>query len=185
MHVTLDGFVCGPNGEQDWMTMSDGKMDKYLIKDLLSTVDTMLVGRVLYEGFASFWPTVHQNPESPKELVEFANWMAQTPKIVFSKTLSKVGWTNSSLASGDPTDTIQKLKSQPGGDMVIFGGARIIQYLTQHNLVDEYRIKLEPVVIGKGKPLFKDVDERMNLHLIQAKTFDSGVVVLYYESKKN
>ena len=181
MHVSLDGFVCGPNGEQDWMTMNDDEMGHYLISDLQTTVDTMLTGRVLYQGFASFWPTVVNNPSAPKEMVEFAQWMDNTPKVVFSKTLSAVEWKNSILAKEDPTTEIAKLKNQPGGNIVVFGGATMVQSLSKSGLIDEYRIKLEPVVLGNGKPLFKDLSDRINLRLIRAKSFDSGVVGLYYE----
>lgn len=181
MHVSLDGFVCGPNGEQDWMTMNDDEVGKYLISDLQTTVDTMLVGRVLYQGFASVWPSIAADPANPKELIEFANWMENTPKIVFSKTLETVEWKNSSLAKGDLADEVAQLKQQPGGDMVVFGGAGFAAALTEQNLVDEYRIKLEPVVLGAGRPLFKNVSDRINLTVIKGKTFSSGVVGLYYQ----
>ena len=181
MHVSLDGFVCGPNGEQDWMTMNDDEMGKYLITDLLSTVDTLLVGRVLYQGFANFWPSVATDPSSPKDLIEFANWMENTPKIVFSRTLEKAEWKNSRLVKKNIVKEIAKLKQQPGGDMVTFGGAGIVAAFTKLGLIDEYRLKVEPVVLGKGKPLFKNVKDRRNLKLLKSKTFNSGVVGLYYQ----
>ena len=142
----------------------------------------MLVGRVLYQGFQSYWPTVFTNPSSPKELVEFAHWMEDTPKIIFSKTLKAVDWKNSRLAENNVAEEVAQLKQQHGGDMVIFGGAGIVANFTALNLVDEYRIKLEPVVLGSGKLLFKNVKERMKLKLLQSKQFDSGVVGLYYET---
>ncbi|SOD98005.1 Dihydrofolate reductase [Spirosoma fluviale] len=184
MHVSLDGFVCGPNGEQDWMTMDDDEVGHYLIPDLQKTVDTMLVGRVLYQGFASFWPTVTNNPETPPELVDFANWMNTTPKVVFSKTLTTVDWQNARLAKADVATEIATLKQQPGGDMVVFGGAEFVSSLAKLDLVDEYRIKLEPIVLGTGKALFKDVTERIKLTLTKAKSFDSGVVGLYYQVRR-
>jgi dihydrofolate reductase len=181
MHVSLDGFVCGPNGELDWATMTDDAMGRYLASDLLTTVDTMLVGRKLFEGFASYWPSAANDPANPKELVDFAHWMEDTPKIVFSKSQSTIGWKNAVLAKGTPAEEVARLKQQPGGDMVIFGGAEIIAEFTRQNLVDEYRLKLEPVVLGKGKRLFEDVNERMKLKLVKEKSFESGVVGLYYE----
>jgi dihydrofolate reductase len=181
MHVSLDGFVCGPHDEMDWTTMNDDQIGKFLIPDLQKTVDTMLVGRVLYQGFEQYWPSVPENPKSPAELIEFAHWMADTPKVVFSNTLEEVNWKNSSLAKADPTATVQQLKKQPGGDMVIFGGAMLAAHFVKNNLVDEYRIKLEPVALGKGKSLYKDIADRINLKLINSKAFDSGVTGLYYE----
>ncbi len=182
MHMSLDGFVCGPDGEQDWMTMTDEEMGKYLGKDLLKTVDTMLVGRVLYQGFASYWPSVARSTEYPKELVEFAQWMEDTPKIVFTRTLNTVEWKNTRIANKGIVEEMADLKKQPGGDMVIFGGAGIVSAFTNLNIVDEYRIKLEPVVLGKGRSLFADVNERIRLELYHSKAFDSGVVGLYYRT---
>jgi dihydrofolate reductase len=181
MHVSLDGYVCGPQDELDWATMTDDKIGEFLIPDLQKTVDTMLVGRKLYQGFEQYWPSVPENPQSPPEMVEFAHWMADTPKVVFSKTLKEVNWKNSRLANADPSVTVQKMKQEPGGDMVIFGGAALAAHFVKNNLIDEYRIKLEPVVLGKGKSLFRDVTERVKLNLIKSKAFDSGVVGLYYQ----
>ncbi len=107
MHVSVDGFVCGPNDEMDWVTMNDGKIGEYLIPELQKTVDTMLVGRVLYQGFQQYWPTVPENPNSPAELVEFAHWMINTPKVVFSNTLKELNWKNSRLATADPATTVR------------------------------------------------------------------------------
>ena len=182
MHMSLDGYISGPNNEQDWMTMTDHEMGKYLADDLLATVDTMLVGRKLYQGFASFWPTMVDNPNVPKELSDFAKWMQDTPKVVFSKTLDKVEWKNATLATKDIATTIAELKTQPGGDIVTFGGAELAVALTHLNLIDEYRLKLEPIILGKGKPLFEKLDSRVKLKLTKSKAFKSGVVGLYYET---
>src|SRR2546422_6198468 len=98
MVISLDGFVCGPNGELDW-EHQDEEVSRYLIPDLLSTVDTMLLGRVLYQGFEQAWPAMAKDPASPKDLVDFAHWVEDTPKLVFSKTLNKVTWKNSKVIS--------------------------------------------------------------------------------------
>jgi dihydrofolate reductase len=184
MAVSLDGFVCGPNGELDWENR-DEEVSRYLIPDLLSTVDTMLLGRVLYQGFEQAWPAMAKDPSSPSDLVDFAHWIEDSPKFVFSKTLETVEWKNSRLvAVKDDKDIIQevkKLKQQPGGDMVLFGGARIAQTFVRLGLIDEYRLKLQPTVLGSGKPLFKDIQDRMPLKLMTSKTFDSGVIGLYYQ----
>jgi dihydrofolate reductase len=181
MHVSLDGFVCGPKDEMDWTTMDDDSVGEFLIPDLQKTVDTMLVGRVLYQGFEQFWPTVPENPQSTPALVQFAHWMADTPKIVFSHTLKEVNWKNSRLAKADPTNTIVQLKKESGGDMVIFGGASLAAHFVKNNLVDEFRIKLEPVVLGRGKSLYLGIPERRKLKLTRSKAFGSGVVGMYYE----
>jgi dihydrofolate reductase len=181
MHVSLDGFVCGPNDELDWTEMNDDEIGKFLIPDLQSTVDTMLVGRVLYQGFEQYWPSVPQNPKAPTELIAFARWMADTSKVVFSSTLKEVKWKNSILANADPATTIRQMKKETGGDMVIFGGAALAAHCTENNLVDEYRLKLEPIILGQGKPLFRNIRNRVKLKLLRSKAFDSGVTGLYYE----
>lgn len=185
MHMSLDGFIAGPNGELDWATKTDDVMGKYLITDLLNTTDTILVGRVLYQGFEQAWPAMASNPNSPKDLVDFAHWMEDTPKIVFSNTLEKVEWKNSKLIhvkdDNDITKEIIRLKQEPGRDMVLFGGAKFAQTLVRLELVDEYRFKLEPVVLGSGKSLFQDVKDKMKLKLVKSKVFDP-VVTLYYKS---
>jgi dihydrofolate reductase len=181
MHMSLDGYIAGANNEQDWMTMTDDDMGRYLAGDLLKTVDTMLVGRKLFQGFASFWPTMINNPNIPADLSDFARWMEDTPKVVFSNTLKEAGWKNASIASKDIAGTIADLKAQPGGDMVTYGGAELAQELTRLNLIDEYRLKIEPIVLGKGKPLFKDLDQRIRLKLTHSKSFSSGVIGAYYE----
>jgi len=184
MVVSLDGFVCGPDGELDWENR-DEEVSRYLIPDLLRTVDTMLLGRVLYQGFEQAWPAMAKDPSSPKDLVDFAHWIEDSPKMVFSKTLETVGWKNTSLVSvrdeNDIVQEVKKLKQQPGGDMVLFGGARLAQTFVKLDLIDEYRFKLQPVVLGHGIPLFQDIKDRMNLNLIASKTFDSGVVGLSYQ----
>jgi dihydrofolate reductase len=181
MHVSLDGFVCGPQDELDWATMDDDKMGQFMGEDLLKTVDTMLVGRKLFQGFEQYWPSVPENPKSPQELVDFAHWMADTPKVVFTHTLKEVKWKNSRIAQSDPSATVHQLKKEAGGDMVIFGGAELAAHFTKNNLIDEFRIKLEPIVLGKGKPLFKDIQQRVRLKLVKSKVFESGVAGLYYE----
>ncbi len=180
MVYSLDGFVGGSKGELDWESR-DEEASRQLIPELLSTVDTMLLGRVLFQGFQQAWPAMASNPSSPKELVDFAHWIEDTPKVVFSRTLEKVEWKNSRLVSVKNDDDIAKevtnLRPQAGGDMVVFGGARFAQTLSQLGLVDEYRLKLQPVTLGSGLPLFKS---RVGLKLMRSQAFKSGSVALYY-----
>jgi dihydrofolate reductase len=187
MVVSLDGFVGGPNGELDW-EVRDEEVSKLLIGDLLATVDTMLLGRVLYQGFRQAWPAMASDPSSPKELVDFAHWIEGTPKVVFSKTLEKTEWQNSRLVSVETDEDVAKevarLKEQPGGDMVVFGGARFAQTLSRLGLIDEYRLKLQPVALGSGLLLFKDVESRVGLKLVKSQAFKSGVVALCYQPAK-
>jgi dihydrofolate reductase len=172
-YVSLDGFIEGPNREIDWFVW-DEEMAKYAI-DLLDSMDTILFGRVTYELMASYWPTAtNQDPI-------ITDAMNNLPKIVFSKTLEKAEWKNSRLVREVIPGEILRMKQQPGKNMVIFGSASIVSTFTQLGLIDEYRLIVNPVVLGSGKPLFKDIKERINLKLLKTKTFNCGNVILYYQ----
>ena len=189
MHVSLDGYVCGTHGEMDWVTINDWELDKYMGSDLLKTTDTMLLGRELYRGFEQAWPPMATNQDSPKDLVEFANWIIDSPKIVFSKTEQALPWKSSKQilvrSNDDIVNAVIKLKQEQGGDMVLFGGAGMAQSFVQLNLIDEFRIKLEPTILGNGKPLFQNILQKRKLKLTQSKAFDSGVIAIYYEKVEN
>lgn len=175
-YVTLDGFIAGPNGEIDWFVW-DEEIAKYS-RELLYSIDTILFGRVTYELMASYWPTASPTTEDPVII----DAMNNLPKIVFSKTLEKVEWKNSRLAKGNISEEIPKLKQQPGKDMVIYGSGSIVSTLTQLGLINEYQIFINPIVLGSGKPLFKSMNDRLNLNLLKTKTFHCGVVLLCYET---
>jgi len=180
--VTLDGFFAGPKGELDWHIV-DEEFNQYAI-DLLSKVDALLFGRVTYQLMADYWPAAATNPSTPKSDLEIADKMNNLPKIVFSKTLQEVKWINSRLVKDNIAEEISKMKQQPGKDMVIFGSGSIVSTLMQHGLIDEYRIIVNPIVLGNGNPLFKGINDKHNLKLLKTKVLGSGVVILYYEPVK-
>lgn len=183
MVLSLDGFVCRENDELDW-EVHDDEMSKFFIPKFLDNVDTMLMGRVLYDGFEQAWPAMAKDPNSAPEIVEFANWVEDTPKIVFSDSPREVTWKNSQVVNvktdQDVADEVSKLKQTDGKGFVVFGGAQFAQTLVKFGLVDEYQFKLQPIALGKGKPLFGKIGDRAKLKLIEAKSFDSGVVTLRY-----
>ena len=174
--VTLDGYFEGPRREIDWHNV-DAEFNEYAI-GMLNSVDTLLFGRVTYELMAGYWPT----PDAMKNDPIVAGKMNSLPKIVFSRTLDKVAWNNSRLVKSNVEEEIQKMKKQPGKDIVILGSGSIVSELAPLGLIDEYRLMVNPVVLGAGKPLFKGIKDRLNLKLIKAKTFKSGNVLLYYEA---
>lgn len=178
MMVTLDGFFEGPNKEIDWHNV-DEEFNEYAI-DLLNSVDILLFGRVTYELMASYWPTPSATTNDPI----VAEKMNSLPKIVFSTTLHKADWNNTRLVKERIAEEILKLKLQSGKDMVIFGSGSIVSTFTQLGLIDEYRIIVNPVVLGNGNPLFKGIHDKLNLKLLRTKTFSSGNVLLCYQPIK-
>lgn len=180
MHLSLDGFTAGPKQEMDWITVDDEIFNDVL--DLQRTADTALFGGVLFREMADYWPSVAVNPSSSKGELEHAHWLNHSPKIVFSKTLQKADWNNSKIVRDEIPAEIQKLKAESGRDILLFGGAEFARALMRLGLIDEYRINVNPVVLGGGKPLFKDAGEMTHLKLLEARTFSSGVVGLRYQS---
>jgi dihydrofolate reductase len=176
--VSLDGFFEGPNREIDWFVVEEEFFE--YAKELLRSVDTILFGRVTYEGMASYWPTQAAKDNDPT----ITHKMNNLSKVVFSKTLSTVEWNNSKLVKGNIAEEIPKLKQEPGKDMVIFGSGSIVSALTRLGLIDEYRIIVNPVILGKGNPLFKDLQDKFNLELLKTKKLKSGVVIFYYQPGK-
>jgi dihydrofolate reductase len=176
--VTLDGYFEGPNREIDWHNV-DAEFNEYAI-DMLNSVDTLLFGRVTYELMASYWPT----PDAIKNDPIVAEKMNTLPKIVFSKTLDKAEWNNTSLVKDVIPKEIEKMKQVPGKDIVILGSGSIMSEFAQRGLIDEYRIMVNPIVLGDGKPLFKGIKDRLNLKLTKTRTFGNGNVLLYYQPVK-
>lgn len=173
--VTLDGYFEGPNRDISWHNV-DAEFNEYAI-DMLDSVDSLLFGRVTYELMASFWPT----PDAIKNDPIVAGKMNALPKIVFSKTLKKVEWNNTRLVKDNIEKEIKKMKNQPGKDMALLGSGSIMSEFAKGGLLDEYRIMVNPIILGDGNPLFKGIKDRMNLKLIKARTFRNGNVLLYYE----
>jgi len=142
---------------------------------MLRSVDTIVFGRVTYQHMAAYWPT------APRD--EIADKMNNLPKIVFSRTLEKAEWTNSRLVKVDATEEITRLKHQPGKDLVILGSATLASSFLQAGLIDEYRVILNPVLIGSGNPLFKGIKQKLRLKLRKTKLLSSGTIVLYYQKE--
>jgi len=178
MLVSADGYFEGPDRDITWHNV-DEEFNEFAIQQL-NTVDTLLFGRTTYEMMASYWPTPAAIAADPV----VAGKMNSLSKIVFSKTLSKVEWQNTRLVKTDYVQEISKLKQQPGKDMIIFGSSDLAITFMEHNLIDEYRIMVNPVVLGSGKTLFSGIKNRFNFKLLRTKAFKSGNALLYYEAAK-
>jgi dihydrofolate reductase len=177
MSVSVDGFIEGPDGELDWHLVDDELHSHF--NQQLSAMGAFLNGRVTHELMAGFWPTADADPSSTGPMAEFARIWRDMPKIVFSRTLERADW-NTTVVREVVAEEIMALKAQPGGDLAL-GGADLAAAFMRHDLIDEYRLYVHPVVIGQGKPLFQAADARINLRLAETRTFGNGVVLLRYQ----
>lgn len=184
MWMTLDGYIAGPNGEMDWIgEIYDEAMGKYEY-DLVSAADTLLLGRVTYQSFAGSWPHVPDNPDASEGEKVYARKLNAMRKVVFSRTLPNVEWEHSTLVKEVVPAEIERMKNEPGRDMVIYGSASLVQTLTNLGLIDEYQILVHPVILGGGKPLFQDIKSQVKLKLVSSKTHPSGVTLLTYQRRE-
>jgi dihydrofolate reductase len=178
MGVSLDGFIAGPDGEIDW-SAPDEELHRFHNQQT-AEMGEHLYGRRLYEVM-TYWETADEDPSLPEHELEFARIWKQTPKIVFSKTLEKVEG-NARLVTDNVGEEVAKLKEQPGEDLAV-GGAGLASSLMKLGLIDEHRLFVSPVVLGGGTPYFPALDERINLALIETRTFGSRVVYLRYRRR--
>jgi class 3 adenylate cyclase/dihydrofolate reductase len=178
--MTLDGVMEAPgqephpDGKNAWaLQHATDDMQRYKIEEVFA-VDALLLGRVTYQIWAAFWPSAPRDEG-------FADRINALPKYVVSKTLKDVEWENTTLLSGDIVDEVQKLKEQAGGDILISGSADLVDTLMGHDLIDEYRIAVYPVVLGSGKHLFRQRAGIVHMRLRETRAFASGIVLLSYE----
>lgn len=175
MQLSIDGYVAGPNGEMDWMVWNwDDKLAQY-VQELTEPVDTILLGRVLAQGFIPHWAKAAQETAEA-----FAEKMHKTHKVVFTKTLESHDWEHSSLATGKLVEEVANLKKQPGGDIIVYGGASFVSNLIKHGLIDEYHFFINPTMLGAGMPIFKNLEAKQAMKLLHAHAFECGIVVACY-----
>src|SRR5688500_4537175 len=183
VNMSVNGCIAGTNGEMDWMVgLLDDELIKYSYK-LHEPVDTILLGRKMTDVFISYWSDVMNKPDDPWYV--FAKKMIETPKVVFTKTLNESKWINTDIATGDLIEEVNKIKSQNGGDIIVYGGASIDSSLIKEKLIDEFYFFINPVAIGNGMTIFKDLNEIQKYTLIESKAFACGIVLLRYEAKRS
>jgi len=178
MQISIDGFVAGPNGELDWMTWNWSEDIKKYINDLHDTVDTILLGRKMADGFISHWTGIKPGEES----YTFAQKMVDYPKYVFTKTLNNHNWLNTTLVKGDLVREANNLKEKAGKDIIVYGGADFVSSLIKNNLIDEYYLFVNPTIIGRGLEISGKLKNKMSLKLIEYKSFDCGIVLNKYRN---
>jgi dihydrofolate reductase len=174
--VSVDGFFVDSKGDMMWAHKNDAEWNAFTSGNA-SGSGVLVFGRITYQLMASYWPTPMALQNSPV----VARGMNEMPKIVFSRTLDKVSWSNTKLIKGDLAAEVRKLKQESGPDMVILGSGSIVSQLTQENLIDEYQLALSPIVLGKGRTLFEGVKEKLNLKRTNSRTFGNGTVFVCYQ----
>jgi dihydrofolate reductase len=171
MGVTLDGYVAGPGGELDWgLPPEHSEVEAWKLA-FVRQAGTHIMGRITYEAMAAYWPSATNVYAAP---------MNSIPKVVFSRTLQTAEWAGSRIAHGGLAEEIDALKREPGGDIIAHGGAAFVQALSRFGLIDEYRLIIQPVALGNGLPLFKDLPGPLRLKLAEARQFSDGTVIHVY-----
>ncbi|RRB12954.1 dihydrofolate reductase [Larkinella knui] len=179
VQMTMDGFIAGPNSEMDWMTFPWTEDISEYVTKLTEPVDTILLGRNLAEGFIPHWTGVANDPNNPEQ--EAGKKYYETHKVVFSKTLKQSEWENTEVENGDFVQKIEQLKNQPGGDIIVYGGATFVSSLIKEKLIDELHLFINPAIVGHGLPIFRDISEKQRFTLVAASPFKCGIVALAYK----
>ena len=179
--MTINGYVAGPNGENDWMTWNPDDEFREFLNANFDSSDTILLGRKLADGFIKFWENaLDKNPDTP-----FAKKIVDTPKVVFTKTLDKSTWNNTTLEKGNLAEEITNLKKQNGKDILVIGGAGFVSSLIKEGLIDEYHLIINPTAIGNGMTIFNALDRIQKFTPIQSKLYSGGKTVLSYKPKND
>jgi dihydrofolate reductase len=183
VQMSVDGFVGGPNGEMGFLARNwEAGIIEY-VTALTESMDCIVLGRKLAQGFIPHWAGVAADPAHPEHLAGIK--FTTTPKMVFSRTLEKSEWQNTVLAKGNLVDEITRLKQQPGKDIIAYGGATFVADLVRNNLIDEYHLFINPAAIGSGLSIFETLEGQRSLSLVKATAFDCGIVVLNYAPSRN
>lgn len=182
VQITIDGFISGKNGEMDWMSFpwTDDIMN--YVREITETIDTIVLGRKLAEGFIPHWENVAKDPANPE--YEGGLKYATTPKIVFTKTIENSIWENTDVANGELEEEINLLKNQNGKDIIVYGGGTFVTALINAGLIDEFHLFINPTAIGNGMTIFKGLVKNLKLKLKTAKQFDCGITLTCYELDK-
>jgi len=181
MQMTINGYVAQPNGKNDWMTWNPDDELIAFMNSLLDTSDTLLLGRKTADSIIKYWEdTADENPTHP-----FAKKIVDISKVVFTKTVDKSAWNNTTLAKGNLAEEIANLKNQTGKDILVFGGASFVSSLIKEGLIDEYHLIVNPTAIGNGMTIFNSLSGIQKFTPIQAKLYPGGKTVLSYKSKND
>lgn len=181
MHASLDGFVAGTKGEMNWVTVDDEIFE--FVSTMTNQADTALYGRVTYQMMEAYWPTAAEMPNASRHDKEHSIWYKNVSKVVLSTTLNEIELRNTKVISDNLLENINQLKQQPGKNILIFGSPSASHSLLGIGAVDEYWIFVNPILLGQGISLFKNITDIVKLKLVESKTFTSGVVALHYKKE--
>ncbi|HEX3074975.1 MAG TPA: dihydrofolate reductase family protein [Ignavibacteriales bacterium] len=181
MQISIDGYVStGPNDEQKWVTWAWEEIRPHVM-ELLNTSDTILIGRKLAMDYIPYWQDVYAKPDDVMH--EIAVGIVNARKVVFTKTLAKSEWDNTELAKGNLADEVNKLKSQSGKDIIVYGGSSFVSALIKEGLIDEYHLFVNPAALGRGGAIFNGVNNYRQMKLVNSHTYKCGIVLLQYAPK--
>jgi len=178
MHVSLDGFVAGLKGEMDWIKLDDEVFD--LVGGFTKEADTALYGRVTWEMMDGYWPTAADKPNASKHDIEHSQWYNRVDKLVLTKTMRGKKADKVKFISDNIFSEINSFKQAPGKNVMIFGSPTAAHSLMEHNLIDEYWLFVNPILLGQGIPLFANIKTRIDLKPLETKVFHCGVTALHY-----
>ncbi|GAA4091023.1 dihydrofolate reductase family protein [Mucilaginibacter panaciglaebae] len=178
MHISLDGFVAGPNGEMNWIKVDEEIFD--YVGYRISETDAALYGRATYQMMENYWPTAGDEPDASKHDIDHSKWYKKAHKIVLSKTMKGVDLANTTIISDNLSDRINEIKQQPGTEILLFGSPTATHSLINENLIDGYWLFVNPIILGQGIPLFVDIKDKVKLKLLTTRQFACGVTELNY-----
>jgi len=178
MHVSLDGFCAGPKGEMNWIGLNEAIFED--VETLVERSGAAVYGRTTYGMMEAYWPTAGDSPDASKHDREHSEWYNRVEKVVVSTTMQPTGKPNLTIISDNVSEKVAALKQLEGAEITMFGSPGLAHTMMHHNLIDDYWLFVNPILLGEGIPLFKDISERVNLKLQETKVFDCGVVGLHY-----
>ncbi len=178
MHISLDGFVAGPNGEMNWIKVDEEIFDH--VGKRISETETALYGRVTYQMMENYWPNAGKKPNASKHDIEHSKWYNNAQKVVLSKTMKDTNLTNTTIISDNLSNRINEIKQQAGKEILLFGSPTATHALIQQNLIDGYWLFVNPIILGQGIPLFVNIKDKIKLKLLTTQQFTSGVTELNY-----
>lgn len=182
MHISLDGFVAGPNGEMDWIKINQEIFDH--VEKRIGATNEAMYGRATFQMMEAYWPTAADKPNATSHDKNHSKWYKEAGKIVLSKTLNEKDFSKTKIISDNLLEEINAIKKQNGNEILLFGSPTTTHALIQQNLIDGYWLFVNPIILGNGIPLFKDVKEKISLKLLSTKQFECGVVELKYDVEK-